>query len=64
MLENGTVADSAVQQRLGRGQLAPGPGHVERRGDAALQPLHCDPDRLLIVRDRCAIDRQLPVEPA
>ena len=64
MLENGTVADSAVQQCLGRIQLAPGARHIERRADPALQPLHRDPDRLLVIGDRCAIDRQLPVEPA
>ena len=64
MLHNGTVADSAVQQRLCRIQLAPGARHIERRADPALQPLHGDADRLLVIRDRCAVDRQLPVEPA
>ena len=64
MLQNGTAGDSAVQQCLRRGHLAPGAGHVERRADLALQPLHRDADRLFIIGDRRAIDRQLPVEPA
>ena len=46
MLDNGTAGDSAAQQCLRRGHLAPGAGHVERRADAALQPLHRDLDRL------------------
>ena len=47
MLENGTVGESAAQQCLRRGHLAPGAGHVERRADVALQPLQRDLDRLL-----------------